>query len=311
MGSTVVRSTEQVAPRTIINVTAQLTSGKKPEKTFEELLAGAQTPVTTASSVAKAAATATEAATVPTTEEANTEAGSLSLTTGSLPSSCLDSGNLAINISFFVRLSGEFEQAGSGVQSLFHRAARLVSDIFRQEQGWLGDPIGQFLNASAGASTKGPTESSSFFKQLLDGANSGLQQISQYLGAVRLPQLSGSSTQNSTGPTSTSWFNTNYGLDLAGLQLASARSASTNTPPRIPEYNKNGEKLYLISNDEAAQIRRQAKLNKLVNGSRDQSVRFLEAFNKFLDTYTADTKTTTAQEADSDSASDTSPTTEV
>ncbi len=309
MGSTVVRSTEQVTPRTIINVTAQLTSGKKPEKTFEELLAGAKAPATTASSATDAAATTTEAATVPATEEAKTEAGSLSLTTESLPSSCLDSGNLAINISFFVRLSGEFEQVGSGIQSLFHRAARLVSDMFRQEQGWLGDPIGQFLNASAGASTKGATESSSFFKQLLDGANSGLQQISQYLGAARLPQLSGSSTPNATGSTSTSWFNSNYGLDLASLQLASARSAPTNAPPRIPEYNKNGEKLYLISNDEAAQIRRQAKLNTLVNGSRDQSVRFLEAFNKFLDSYTADTKSTTTQETEDDS--DAAPTTEV
>jgi len=308
MGSTVVRSTEQIAPKTIINVTAQLTSAKKPEKTFDALLTSAQTPAVTASPAAPDNASAADAAIVPETEEAKTEAGSLSLTTCPLTKPCLDSGNLAINISFFVRLSGEFEQTGSGIQSLFHRAARLVSDIFREEQGWIGDPIGQFLNVSERVSTKGATESTSFFRQLLDSANSGLQQISQYLGASPLPQF-GSTSPSATGASSTSWFNSSYGLDTASLQLASARSASTNAPVRIPEYNSKGEKLYLISNDEAAQIRREAKLSKLVSGSRDQSVRFLEAFNKFLDSYSDEDKasTTTTQEGDNG----TSQTTEV
>lgn len=304
MGSTVVRTTDPVIPKTIVNVTAQLTSAKKPEKTFEALLTSAHAPAATAN----AAAETTTATPAPIIEEAKTpEAGSLSLTSSPLPCSCRDSGNLAINISFFVRLSGEFEQVGSEVQTLFHRAARLVSDIFRQEQGWLGDPIGQFLTATESAATNGATESSSFFQQLLSGANSGLQQVSQFLGAAPLPQLTSSQPSNAYA-NSSSWFNSGYGMDLANLQMSAASSASSGAPARIPEYNKNGEKLYLISNDEAAKIKREAKLDKLVNSSRDQSVRFLEAFNRFLDSYSEDTTnsdTTTTQNNETASAAST------
>lgn len=300
MGSTVVRNTDPITPKSIINVTAQLTSGKKPEKTFEAMLAGAHAPHATATVATDAAAETTSAAPASPHEEANSEAGSLSLTASSLPCSCRDSGNLAINISFFVRLSGELEQTGNEVQSLFHRAARLVSDIFRQEQGWLGDPIGQFLTATESASTKGAAESTSFFQQILSRANSGLQQISQFLGAAPLPQLASSAPSSGNAM---SWFNSGYSTDLASLQLSSARAASANAPVRIPEYNRHGEKLYLISNDEAARIKREAKLEKLISSSRDQSVRFLDAFNKFLDSYTPENEpgasdTTQASQAD-------------
>lgn len=201
---------------------------------------------------------------------------------------CGDSfGGLAVNFSFFVRLSGNFSRVGEDVQGLFHQAASTITKMFGQNDGWSGDPVGSFLSASDKALGTSSSQAVSYLDQVLTAAKSGFEGISQALN-MHLPSFGGGTDSSNPSSTSTSgsnsFFQTNYGMDIANLQLNAAAESGKNQPPRIPVRNKNGTTLALITNEEAAAMRTAGKQLVSNEATSDdiRSKKFLEAFQKFL-----------------------------